>query len=381
MQGSMQTRLCRRGRPRLLAMKLIALLLGALQLGVLGGSVAAAEFYQGRTVSMLVNFTAGGPTDVEARLVGRHIGRHIAGAPQVIVRNMGGAGGVIGANWLGEVAPADGLTIGFFTGVASKSAIGEAALRIDVASLAFVASGPGVSVTYIRADVAPGLARPADLMKARGFWAGGLSPDADKDIRERLQLDMLGLKYRYISHYPGSAEARLALERNEIQMFVESMPTYRSAIEPNLVKSGLAIPLWHDPLDDGVSFKASPDADGIPAKTYTEFLTEMNGALPTGPMWDAYRVANSVGTLFLRIVVMPPKTPPEAVAAMRRAFTSVNDDAEFQVDALKTIKFVPRYLSDDKTAQLYREKLKPEPALRDFLRAYVEQGRSSTGKY
>ena len=345
-----------------------------------GSPASAAELYQGKTVSLLVNFTAGGPTDVEARLAGRHLAKHIAGNPPIVVRNLAGAGGVIGANWLGEVAPADGLTVGFFTGVASKSAIGEAGLRIDVSQLVLIAGGPGVSVTFIRTDVAPGLKTPADIMKASGFWAAGLSPDADKDIRSRLQLDMLGIKYNYISHYPGSAEARLALERNEVQMYVESMPTYRSQIEPALVSTGRVIPLWHDPLDDGTSFTPAAEAAGIPARTFTDFLIETKGALPKGEMWDAYRVANSVGTLFLRIVVMRPGSPPDAVAAMRRAFTALAADPDYTADAMRTVKYVPRYLFDDNTERQFLLKLKPDPALRDFMRAYVDVGRGAAGK-
>ena len=191
---------------------------------------------------------------------------------------------------------------------------------------------------------------------------------------------MLGLKYHYISNYPGSAEARLALERKEIQMFPESMPTYRASIEPNLVKPGTAIPVWYDPLDDGENFIASPDADGIPAKMYPDFLREMKGPLPTGDLWDAYRLINSVGTVFLRVLAMPPGTPRDAVVAIQSALTELNDDPEFRADALAAIKFVPRYLVDEKTEKLYRAKLSPEPRLRDFIHRYVEAGRASLGK-
>jgi tripartite-type tricarboxylate transporter receptor subunit TctC len=340
----------------------------------------AADFYQGKTLSVFVNFTAGGPTDVEARLLARHLSKHIAGAPAIVVRNMGGAGGVIGVNWLGEIAPPDGLTLGYLTGAASKSAIGESGIRVDLGKFAFVAGGPGISVTYIRTDVAPGIKKPADIMKASGFWAGGLAPDADKDVRERMQLDMLGLKYHYISNYPGSAEARLALERKEIQMFPESMPTYRSNIEPNLVKPGVAIPVWYDPLDDGEHFTASPDAQGIPAKMFPDFLKEVGREPPKGELWDAYRLINSVGTVFLRILVMPPNTPREAVAAIQAALVKVEADPEFRADAMKTIKFVPRYLVDDRTEKLYRAKLSPEPRLRAFIHKYVEAGRAHLGK-
>jgi len=355
-------------------------LFAAATLALYAGAARAADFYQGKTLTIMVNFTAGGPTDVEARLMARHLGKHIAGSPNIVVRNMGGAGGVIGVNWLGEIAPPDGLTLGFLTGAASKSAIGESGIRVDLAKFAFVAGGPGVSVTYARTDVPPGLHAPIDIMKASGFWAGGLAPDADKDLRERMELDMLGLKYHYISNYPGSAEARLALERKEVQLFPESMPTYRASIEPNLVKPGTAIPLWFDPLDDGENFILSPDAEGIPAKMFPDFLKEAKGALPTGDMWDAYRLINSVGTVFLRVLAMPPNTSPEAVAAIQDGLAKMVQDPDYRADCLTAIKFVPQYLVDARTEKLYREKLSPEPRLRDFMKRYVAAGRESLGK-
>ena len=341
---------------------------------------AATDFYQGKTLAMLVNFTAGGPTDVEARLVARHLNRHIPGNPAIVVRNMAGAGGAIGTNWLGEIAPQDGLNLGYLTGAASKAAVGDTSMRIDITRLAFIAGGPGVSVAYVRTDVPPGLKVPADIMKAKDFWAGGLSADSDKDIRERMQLDLLGVRYKYITGYPGSAEARLALQRNELQMYPESMPTYRATIEAGIVKTGEAIPLWHDPLDDGEKFTASPDADGIPAKTFTDFLIEQKGALPKSELFDAFRLINSVGTVFLRVILMPPGTPKEAVSVMKTALADLVTDPAYREDALKTMKFVPTFVVDEKTEQLFRKKLSPDPKLRAFIQDYVETGKAMNGK-
>ena len=206
-------------------------------------------------------------------------------------------------------------------------------------------------------------------MLFRSFWAGGLSTESDKDIRERMQLDLLGIPHKYITGYPGSAEARLALQRNELQMYPESMPTYRATIEAGMVKQGEAIPLWHDPLDDGENFSASPDADGIPAKTYTDFLIEQKGALPKGELFDAFRVINSVGTVFLRVLLMPPNTPKEHVGVMKQALVDMVKDAAYRDDATRTMKFVPTFLVDDKTEKNFRDKLNPDPKIRAFIQA------------
>lgn len=357
----------------------------ALSISIALGLVASAraigaDFYTGKTLSILVNFTTGGPTDVEARLLAKHIGKHVAGAPNIVVRNMGGASGVVGMNWLGEVAAPDGLTVGYLTGAASKTVIGEAGIRVDLAKFAFVASGPGLLVTYMRTDVAPGLKTPTDILKTKDFWAAGLLPGTDKDVRMRMQLDMLGVNYHYLSNYPGSAEARLALERNEIQMYTESMPTYRSAVEPNLVKKGLAIPICFDPLDDGETFSRAPEAEGIEAMTFPDLLKEVKGALPTGDMWDAYRLITFLGSTLIRTIVMPPGSPPEAVRALKKALSELDRDQDYRAEALNLMKFVPRYLVDEKMERMFHDKLTPDPALRSFISAYVETGRRSLGK-
>src|ERR1041385_4986090 len=75
---------------------------------------AEAQLYKGKTVTMIVNYPAGGPTDLEGRIVATHLPNHIPGSPSIVVKNVGGAGGIIGSNQLGE-APPNGETIGFFT--------------------------------------------------------------------------------------------------------------------------------------------------------------------------------------------------------------------------------------------------------------------------
>ena len=74
---------------------------------VLGVASAAADvpFYKGKRLTILVNFAAGGPTDIEARLFAKHLVRHVDGAPNIVIQNMDGAGGIVGAKYLGEVAP------------------------------------------------------------------------------------------------------------------------------------------------------------------------------------------------------------------------------------------------------------------------------------
>ena len=214
---------------------------------VLTAVAYAAErpYYQGKNITFLINFSAGGPTDIEGRIVARHLARHIPGNPVIVVQNMSGGGGVTGINYLGEVAKHDGLTLGYFTGPYNHQMMKSTTLRVDLMKVPFIASVQGVTVCYIRSDVAPGIKKPTDIAKAERFKAGGLSFDSNKDLRFRLAFDVLGVKYDYVTGYNSSNDARLALQRNEIQYHDENIPGYRGVVEPQLVKTGIVTPLYY----------------------------------------------------------------------------------------------------------------------------------------
>ena len=121
-------------------------------------------------------------------------------------------------------------------------------------------------MAYIRKDVAPGIQDPKDLVKAKGLKAGGLSLNSAKDVRFRLQLDILGIPHQYVTGYNSNSDARLALERNEIQFFTEGTPGYRSQVQPRMAKIGLVIPVYADELvtADG-EFRPSAEVPDIPS--------------------------------------------------------------------------------------------------------------------
>ena len=347
----------------------LALALLALSAGILPGR--SENFYQGKQVVVLVNFPPGGPADTEARLIARNLSRTVVGNPAVIVQNMAGANGAAAANWLATAAAPDGLIMGYFSGIATMRALDDPALSENVARLAFVAATSIVSVSYARSDIGGGIKNPKELLSKRDFWVGGLRPDSDRDMRVRLQLDLLGVKHNYQPGFGSIADARQAFQRGEIQVLMEPMQAYRTAIEPTIVNSGRALPLWFDPLDDGETFNRVPDADNIPALTFTDVLIQMRGELPKSEMFEAWRLVNQMGTLFSRVMVLAPATPPAAVEALRKAIRKLAEDAAFKEDAFKTLKFVPNYLADAKTAGIFTRVTDPEPQLKTFLRGYV----------
>ena len=99
-------------------------------------SADTSDLYKGKIFSVLINYSAGGPTDIEGRLFARNIGRHIPGKPTVISKNMAGSAGIVAANFFGLKAKADGMMMGYFTNLAAAYAfkpLKDKGLRVDPA--------------------------------------------------------------------------------------------------------------------------------------------------------------------------------------------------------------------------------------------------------
>jgi hypothetical protein len=356
--------------------RLVMVLLGGLVALSGPGHAQAPIFHQDKQLVILVNFDQGGPTDAEGRLVARHISRFVGGSPKVVAHNMSGANGAVAANWLANAAAPDGLILGYFTGIAAMRALNDPVLSPYVAKLGFVAAGPGIAVAYARADTGGGISKPGDLIGKRDFWVGGVRADHDRDIRLRMQLDLLGVKHSYQPGFGAMADVRQAFQRGEVQVMIEPITTYRAAIEPGVVANRIAIPLWLDPLDDGETFTRSAEADDLPALTYTDFFIATRGSLPNSDLFEAWRLVNQIGTLFQRILVMAPGTPQPAIEAVQRALVRMAADAAFKEDALKSIKLVPSYVADERAAAVFRKVVEPPPRLQGLIRAYAGPDRA-----
>jgi len=176
---------------------------------------ARAQFYKGKTITMIVNYPAGGPTDLEGRIVALHLPAHIPGNPTIVVKNVGGAGGLIGSNQLGESTP-NGESIGFFTLDVPGQLVGASALRTPYSDFVLVAGVESPLVVYIRKDTPPGINVAADLMKAREFKALSLNAQNTNTLNQALALDLLGVPNHAIPAYRGLKEVETAILQNEV---------------------------------------------------------------------------------------------------------------------------------------------------------------------
>jgi putative tricarboxylic transport membrane protein len=334
---------------------------------------ANKPFYQGKQLRMVINAGAGAPSDIEGRLFARHLSKHIDGNPTFVVQNIVGAGGLIGANYLGEIAPRDGTVVGLLAGMAWLYTFNPGRFRLDFKTYEFIAYQSSTAVHYIRTDTPPGIRAAADIVKAHEVISGGLGPENAKDLLIRSGLELLGVPNRHITPYRSSAAARLALQRGEIHLYSESPPSYRRVVHPGIVKEGLAIPLWHDPVQDGGKLAASKQVDGLGIMPYHEAYRTIKGTLPSGPLWEARLVISRVNGTMLRLLALPPHSPVAAADALRMAVARLSKDTAYADEAIRSIGFVPEYKTGPDTSRQVRNGLTVRPEIRAFIADYAKK--------
>jgi tripartite-type tricarboxylate transporter receptor subunit TctC len=341
-------------------------------IAALPSAAADDPFYKGKRLTMLINFAAGGPSDIEGRLLARHLTKHIDGQPQIIVQNKDGAGGLVGTNYVGEVGPRDGSMVGFFTGAAWKYVIEPESHRADFSTFEFIGFQPGNAVYYVKADLAPGMKESADILKAQGLVAGGLAIESSKDLLIRATLEMLGVPFKYVTGFRSSSNARLAVQRGEISLHSESTPAFFSVVEPSMVKTGQVLPLYYDANYDGETFSVPKVMEGSSIPAFHEFYRKVRGGVPSGLLWDAYRTNLAVDSAMLRTVAMPPGTPKVAADTLRTALARLNDDKEYAEESMKTMQFVPFYVTGADINARVRKAMAVPPEIRTFVLNYMK---------
>jgi tripartite-type tricarboxylate transporter receptor subunit TctC len=176
----------------------------------------AADFYAGKTIQMLIGFSAGGGYDIYARTLARHMGRHIPGNPRLIPQNMPGAGSLKAVNYLYNVAPKDGTAIAAFApGVVVEPLLGRSeGTQFEAPKFAWLGSiSQEVSVcAFIKAA---GIRTWAD-MQTKKYVIGASGGGAESDVFPNVLRKLFNLPLKIVTGYPGGTEIILAMERHEV---------------------------------------------------------------------------------------------------------------------------------------------------------------------
>jgi tripartite-type tricarboxylate transporter receptor subunit TctC len=199
-------------------LKIIAILIGLHALLTASGALAQAPFYQGKTLRIVVGYQSGDTHDLWARAYARHMGKHIPGNPNVVVQNMPGAGSMIAANHVFNVAKPDGLTLGSIApGLYLAQLTGSSEVKFDWAKYSWIGTPEhNGTLLFMRAD-AP-FKSIEDIRKSKeGPKCSATGVGTSGHLIPRLLEETLNLNFQIVTGYPGGAEQDLALERGEVQ--------------------------------------------------------------------------------------------------------------------------------------------------------------------
>jgi len=178
----------------------------------------AQEFFAGRTITIVVGSSAAGSYDLAARLLARHMGRHIPGAPAIIVRNMPGGGGLTAAAYLYHRAARDGTEIGALSRTLPILPLfGEGRDLFDPLKFGWIGSTVNVVGAAVSWRSSP-VKTIYDVMQ-RELIIGGTGPGSQANVYPSAMNHILGARFRIVSGYPGSAEVIMAMERGEVEGF------------------------------------------------------------------------------------------------------------------------------------------------------------------
>jgi len=285
---------------------------------------AIADFYKGKSIRFVIGAITGGGNDTYARLVGRHLGKHIPGNPTILPLNMPGASGHISAAHIYMVAAKDGTAIGATTpGVITDPLwagdAGKNKFNYDPTRLIHLGSAQAATYNcYVRSD--------APVKKFEGAFTteviigaaqeGGSTRDAPVLLN-----NVLGTKFRVISGYPGTREILVAIERNELQgvcgMGWDAMYSQR----PDWLEKGFIRVLVQENLSGNPMF----DRLGVPKSIEFAKTPEDRQVIELAYSQQA----------FGRPYILPPGTPTERAAALRQAFMAATRDEELLAEAKK----------------------------------------------
>jgi tripartite-type tricarboxylate transporter receptor subunit TctC len=275
---------------------------------------AEDEFFKGKTVTLVVGYSAGGGYDQYARALARHFGSAIPGNPSVVVQNMPGAASLTAVRYLDANAPKDGTVVTTFDpGLITESFASPDVFKVRFSDYQWI----GTMLRDIRicyAWAATGIKSWDDMMKRKEFLIGTTAKGSNAYVNGAILRKLFNAPVRQIAGYPGSNEQRLALERGELEGNCGSW----SAMPQDWLMQGKINPL--------VRFSPERPAD-MPASV--PFIGDL---ATTAEQKDLLAVLDASAELG-RPFIVAKAVPPERVNVLRAAFRAALDDAAFRAQA------------------------------------------------
>ena len=271
-----------------------------------------ADFYKGRTITIVVSSSAAGGYDTLARAVARHIGKHVPGRPAAIVRNMVGAGGMVATNFLYNNADKDGSVIGLVqNNTPFEPLLGTKEARYDPVKFNWLGSPSVETAMVLLWHAVP--VNSLDELKTREVAVGVSGANSTPAFYTRLLNATLGTRMKPINGYPGLNDVLLAMERRELDGHPSAFMSALSSTRPTWLRDKTAKAIvQYGPEKHG-------DLGDVP------FALDHVRNADDKLVMEAAFAPLALGRPFL----LPPGVPAERVAALRAAFAATMADPDF----------------------------------------------------
>lgn len=291
---------------------------------VLGGAHTAVskDFYEGKTLRLVVSTSPGGGYDTYARAIARHLGKHLPGNPKIIVENRPGAGGMLAGNYVYHSPRQDGTELLHIGGSSViKQLTGVDQVRYDANKFQYIGAPYAESTVLVVTDKS-GFKGLNEIVgpKARQIALGGTSIGSPNDVAAILLRDVLGAKVRLVTGYQGTSKIRLAMDGGEVDGMFNGLASLNATSHDQLKSGEYKILLQ-------VGREPSAELVNIPS------IAEL---AKTDEQRRLVRLTTVVPYQFARSFLMGPKVPKERVRDMQQAFEKTMKDPAFLADAKKS---------------------------------------------
>lgn len=297
------------------------------------------QFYKGKRLRMIIGSGAGGGYDTYARLVARHLGKHIPGNPSIISQNMEGAGSIVATNYMVNVAPKDGTVIGGLQRSAALVQImgqpGPKYKADELVWLGSLAKEAAVCAVATRTGV-----KSLDDVFTREFAMGSTGAN-QTEFHPALFNNLLGAKFKLIRGYPSSSNVNLAIERGEVDGICQSWASLKE-LSGDLLKTGAIKPLVQ------VSLQPDPEMQKLGVPMLSKFLTPERVAKgqTLQDVKTFFNLTLAPGVMG-RPFAIAPGVPAERAKALRTAFVAMTRDAEFLAEAKRLRRDIELVTGDE----------------------------------
>jgi tripartite-type tricarboxylate transporter receptor subunit TctC len=280
-------------------------------------TASAQDAFRGKEINLYVGSGAGGPYDAYARLVGRHLGKHLPGNPTTVVQNMPGASGRRLINFMTNVAPKDGTAIATIQrGIPFEPLMGVEG-HFDVEKIAWLGNANNETNVCEVWHTSP--VRTIDDVRTRGMVVGSSGPASTDSIYPNVLNYLHGMKFKVVEGYKSATETHIAMERGEVDGRCGISWDTLQALNADWLRDKKIRILVQIGLDKVAELADVPSVFDL-SKTEEE-----------RQIWALWAAPLKMGRPFFA----PPGMTPERVNLMRRAFDVTMKDADLRAEAAK----------------------------------------------